>query len=378
MRNLIRTIRQWRFRYRPLVEVLIYEQSLISNLNYFNKRLKPARIAPVLKSNAYGHGLVSVAKILDKQYPPFIIVDSFFEALILRNEKIKSALLVIGYTSSENIKNSNLSGVAYTVTSLEELENLVLGIDSPQELHLKIDTGMHRQGILMEHIDQVILLVKRNPNLLITGICSHLADADGPDSSMTKEQIRKWNDLVELFKKNIPTVVHFHLSATAGFEYSSGISATSMRLGIGLYGIDPTGRYQKHLMPVLEMYSRITSLRLIPAGEAVGYNLTYKADRQMRLATVPVGYYEGVDRRLSNIGEFAMDGKPLPIRGRVSMNMTSIDVTNQDVELGDQVQVISAEIDQPNSVVNIAKQCKTIPYVILVHIPQHLRRTVVD
>ena len=152
-----------------------------------------------------------------------------------------------------------------------------------------------------------------------------------------------------------------------------------MRLGIGLYGINPSPRQRLDLKPALEIRSRVGAVKWIKKGEKLGYNVTYEAEREMPLAVVPTGYTSCVDRRLSNKGFFTINETLCPIVGRVSMNITTVDAgAVDDVQRGDAVTIISLRKEAPNSVENIARLCDTIPYVILVNISPQLRRVVVD
>jgi len=205
-----------------------------------------------------------------------------------------------------------------------------------------------------------------------------LADADGSDSSFTEKQVKAWNDGVKIFRQNFSDIKYFHTSATAGTHYADKIDANVCRLGIGLYGINSSPLTKIDLKPALEMASIISSIKNIPAGEKVGYSVTFQATKPMIVATVPVGYNEGVDRRLSGKGSYKIGGDFCPILGRVSMNISSIDVSGiKDVRLEQEVIVISSKSDDKNSVENLARLCGCIPYEILVHIPQHLRRIIV-
>ena len=169
MRKLFRKIRQKRFNYKSLVEILIYKKNLLHNLNEFKKLNSAVGVAPVLKSNAYGHGLVEIAKILDSENISFLVVDSFYEAMILRNEGIKSKILIIGYSLEENILNSKLRDTAFTIGSLEQLKNISKNLKTKTKFHIKFDTGMHRNGILPKEIEKAIVLIKNNKNIFIEG-----------------------------------------------------------------------------------------------------------------------------------------------------------------------------------------------------------------
>ncbi|MBI4127866.1 MAG: alanine racemase [Parcubacteria group bacterium] len=376
--SLLRDFKRSFSSYRPLVEVLIYRERLLYNLREFERRYPKLAIAPVLKSNAYGHGLSTIARILDGEDLPFLIVDSLFEARLLRHEGIRTPILVIGYTTIENIHRSNLRNIAFTITGFTQLEAVADSLPRPTMFHLKIDTGMHRQGIMPSEVTQAVHLLKQNRQLKLEGVFSHFADADSPDSAFTLKQIERWHEMVSLFKKEFSTIRYYHLSATAGMRYADRIEANMARIGRGLYGIDPVGTSDFELQPVLEMKTIVSAVKELAARDYVGYGLTFRAEKPMKIAVVSVGYFEGVDRRLSNRGVFKIHDQFCPIVGRVSMNITTVNVSSlPDVKEGDEVTVISKEREDPNSIESIAKICDTIPHEILVHIPQHLRRTVV-
>jgi alanine racemase len=213
--------------------------------------------------------------------------------------------------------------------------------------------------------------------LKLEGVCSHLADADNVDDNFTKGQLEKWKKTVLLFKNNFSAIKYFHILATAGAIYGNQDVSNVLRLGLGLYGIDSSPKKELNLQPVLQMRSLVSSLKKISAGEAVGYNAAYKTKIETAVATVPAGYFEGVDRRLSNCGFFKIKDVFCPIVGRVSMNINSIDVTAvPEIKLNDEVILISNNKDDKNSVEHIAKLVETIPWEILVHLPQHLRRKI--
>ena len=346
-----------------LITISISRSSLLYNLDQFKSM---NIVAPVLKSNAYEHGLIEVASILENKVE-FFIIDSYFEAEALRNEDIKTPLLIIGYVKPENINRNKLKNISFTISSIEALES----IQNETKIHLKIDTGMNRQGILLEDIDKSFDLIKNNKNIVLDGICSHLADID--HNGNVENQINIWNNTVEKVKSEFPSIKYAHLSNTFGHNYSEKINANISRLGIGLYGL--TG----DLKPVLEMKTIITGIKKIKRGETVGYARTFTATQDMIIATIPVGYYEGVDRGLSNKGFVKVSGIFCPIVGRVSMNITTIDVSEvPEIKIGDGVIVISRNKKDKNSIENMAKIIdETIPYEIVVHIPSQLRRVVV-
>ncbi len=401
LREMARRVRAMsgKFSYRPLVEVTVSRGALVHNVEEFLRRSPGLHIVPVLKSNAYGHGLAEVAEVLESirrarrdiaARVPFFVVDTYYEALALRRGGVRTPLVVLGYSLVENIigrRRAGLRDVAFTLTSLDQVREVVASVRVRRAFHLKIDTGMRRQGVLLEEVDEALQLIASNPLVVLEGVCSHFADADGADEATTRAQIAVWNEVVMKVRaagKVTQAVQFFHLSATAGQgrAFSDHIDANVARLGIGLYGIEERGAASAGgaLRPALRMESVVSLVKLVRRGEGVGYGLTYRASRDTQVAVVPVGYFEGVDRRLSNQGALLVRGVVCPIVGRVSMNMTTIDVSAVDggVRRGDRVVVISDDAASPNSLVRFSQICGTIPYELLVHVNQGLRRKVVD
>lgn len=376
--QIFRSLQKKFSKYEPLVEVVIKQKNLQHNLKTFQESLpKGMQIAPVLKSNAYGHGLLTVAQILAKEPIAFFVVDSLYEALMLRKNGVKNAILVIGYTSGKNISNYADRSMTFAVTSIEHLRDVAQSVKKQTTIHLKIDTGMHRQGIFPKELEEVALILSQYPLLKIEGICTHLADADNEDEAFTRGQIKAWNDVHDQSCKLFPTIKYTHVAATAGAQLAGTIKANVLRLGLGLYGIAPPIS-DIHLLPVLELWTKISGIKKIQAGKKVGYNSTFTAVRPMTIATIPVGYFEGLDRRLSNQGVVKIQGMECPIIGRVSMNITTVDISEcKNLRIGEPVLAISSRPEDTNAVRHIAKICKCIPYEVLVHIPQNLRRIVV-
>lgn len=386
MRSLLTRFSKSRHPYEPLITIEVSRERLLHNLAQFQAIAPEGKVAPVLKSNAYGHGLIEVAQVLEKSGNtiPFFVVDSYFEAVALRAKKIKTPILVIGYSRPEDIATSRLKNVSFTVTNLETLHSLstfhfALSICS---LHLKLDTGMHRQGILPDEIDEAITLLHSNSHLQLEGITSHLADADNADATFTKNQIKAWNGIAAKFRREFPALRYVHLSNTDGHRFARDIDANVSRLGLGLYGL-PDGQSfmpKLDLKPALEMKTIVTSVKKLAKGESVGYSATFMATNDMTVATIPVGYYEALDRRLSNKGSVLVGPARIacPIVGRISMNITSIDVSKiPNIKVGYSVTVISNNRSDLNSLANMATLAGTIDYELVVHIPAHLKRIVV-
>lgn len=377
LRSFLRKVKRALAPSEPLITVSISKENLLHNLRTYKEAYPDVGIAPVLKSNAYGHGLALVAELLDREGVAFFMVDSLYEAKVLRNSGIRSRIVVMGYVRPEYIAKSTLKDTDYAVTDIEQLRTLAETAHRTVRIHLKLDTGMHRQGIVPDELDVAISLIKTNPHLIVVGVATHLADADNDDSTFTKTQLSRWTEMLETLESAFPSITYRHAAATKGAHWSASYPMNVARVGMGLYGYDTSPSSKLSLKPVLSMRSIVTSLRDVPNGDSVGYNATFTASRDSRIATVPCGYYEGIDRGLSNTGSFLVRNEIAPIAGRVSMNMVSLDVTDiPSVERGDTVTLISRDPEDPNSVLSMARMVGTTPYVILAHLPSHLYRTV--
>lgn len=368
--------------YTPLITVRISRANILHNLEVFAEAVAPAKIAPVLKANAYGHGLVEVAQMLDgDSRVAFLCVDSLFEARVLRDAGVMSSLLVAGYTRPTDIitASAQMNDVAFTISTTEQVRVLAQLVQKPVRIHLKVNTGMNRQGLVMGEIKKALADLCNNPHIIIDGFFTHLASADDPkDDDFTLKQIGQFKEARAMLDK-LPHKPRFiHASNTAGARFAKLLDTNVFRLGLGLYGISPMGESDV-LKPALSMYTIATNIRRLERADSIGYNRTLTVYKPTIMAVIPAGYYEGLDRRLSNKGSVRVRGLVCPIIGRVSMNMAAIDVSAvPTIREGDEVEVISADATAPNSASAMADLCETIPYDILVGINGDLRREVIE
>lgn len=371
MNKLLTYIRKLRDPHIPLVGVYINEDQLRENYRTLTTAaLIP--IAPVLKSNAYGHGLITIAKILEPEKPPFFIVDSFYEAQSIRHSGVMTSLLIIGYTLNANILTNRMENISFMILSIESLRELSNTIKKPTTIHLKIDTGMHRHGIMPLEVDIALTIIQSNKHIVLDGICTHFADAES-DVPFTNLQQTKWDTAITAIKKRFPNIKYIHSQNSAGIAGNFNTHATVARSGLALYGFSPITT----IKPILTLKTIIDNIQTVEPGESIGYSRTFIASKLMKIATIPVGYYEGIDRRLSNNGFIEIHNVMCPIIGRVSMNITTIDITNVlNANIGDEVIVFSSENTKENSLKTSATRINTIIYELLVHIPATLRRIV--
>jgi len=373
MRAILKLYRKHKYNYKNLVKINIYKNNLLFNYSYF-KKLTKLLIAPVLKSNAYGHGLVEIAKIFDKFLLPFFVVDNYSEAFILKNENIKNKILIAGYTDIKNILKNKLKNIIFSVGNIEQLNYLIINCTKKTYIDIKVDTGMNRQGLILNDYFKVLLKLKENKNLILHGVFSHLADIN--NKALLKKQIKNWN-LIQANTNKFYSNLVYHLGSTSSAGIVNTFKSNVLRLGLGLYGYDPNLINSTDIKPALEMNSTLTNIKKVNKGDFIGYNSTFKASQRMVLGIVPVGYYEGVDLRLSNNGYFYYKQTPCKIIGRVSMNISIFDITKVNKpKISEEIKIISKNKYNKNSVINICKQINTIPYEILVKIPLNLKRNI--
>lgn len=368
--------------YHTLNKIEISKDNLIQNYKYLSSLSKKVRVAPVIKSNGYGHGIIEVAKILDSldtfhvSSRPFFCVDSLYEAYELLKADIRTPILIMGYTDSENLKVKKIP-FSYAVFDLETAE--ILNDHQPGcGIHIFVDTGMNREGIQIEDLPNFLKNLRGFKNLKIEGLMSHLASADNSKDPLNKIQITNFKKALQICKKNQINLKWIHLSNSDGLlnyvpTWNVGIQNMA-RVGLALCGIS----HDHNLKPVLTLKSKIIQIKKLKKGMRVGYSGTFTAKKEMLLGVLPLGYYDGLDRRLSNKGSVLVNGTICPIIGRVSMNITTVDLSKLDNPyIGQEVIVYSDNPKDPNSIENAAKLCKTIPYVILVHLAASIKRVII-
>lgn len=351
----------------------IDRKALHYNVGQFLKLIpEKTKFMAVVKSNAYGHGLVQVAKQLATPNPKsntlnsrlWLGVDSIVEASRLRREGIKNSILVLGSTLPSRIKEAAENGIILTVSSFDALSALSK-IKNPPVFHIKIDTGMHRQGFLPAEtfsakggsaLGGKLIKFLKHSKLSPRGIFTHFASAkDIAYPTYTLEQLKKFNAVVSVFKKAGFRNLIRHASASGGTLLFSESHLDMVRVGMGIYGYFPSeeSRIKNqessfNLRPVLTWKTVVSEIKEIPAGSFVGYDLTECVHRKTRIAVLPIGYWHGYDRGLSVVGEVLIRGKRAKVLGRISMDMTVVDVTDiPKVLVGDETVLIGKQVPRP-------------------------------
>jgi alanine racemase len=365
-------------QYYNLNNIYISSSALISNYKYLCSLSPNSAICPVLKSNAYGHGITTTAKIFDSLGAPFLFVDSLYEAYELYKQKVKTKIFIMGYTDPRNLmfKKLPFSYAVYDIKTAQTLNQFQPGC----AVHIFIDTGMNREGVSLESLPKFLNQLKKLQNIKIEGLMSHLATADDlSETNLFEHQISTYHQALGILHKNGINPEWRHLGASSGLFRIKDGTFNLFRTGKSIYGISPLAdKLVRKLRPVLTFESTIALVKDIPKNSRVGYGASYVASREMKIAIVAAGYYDGLDRRLSNKGFVEVKSVLCPIVGRASMNMTTIDVSKvKNIKVGDKVTIFSPSPKMINSISNSAKVSETIPYDLLVHLASSIKRTII-
>ncbi len=372
-------------RYRVLNEIIVTKECLLHNYHYFSSLHSGMSIAPVVKSNAYGHGLVQIAKCFDELRPAMLCVDSLYEAYELFTSGITTPIFIMGYTNPVNYNVWKSLPFIFSVSDHQSV-HMLSKYQPGARVHITVDTGMCRLGLQEHEVGKFIQTLKKYPNLRIEGIYSHLSQADDPKkATFTKKQISTFKRIVGLFEDSGYRFTWKHIAASAGIESVRDPYFTLARVGLGLYGYSPfsahtsEGRKQrKHLQPALMLISHVAHVKHVFPGDMVGYGGTYRVKQNEDIAVLPIGYNEGLSRTLSNCGVVRVKDTYSPIIGRISMNMTTVKISRTiHVTSGDEVVVISPHTADRNSLYRLAQLEGTIPYTVLTALSPSIRRRII-
>lgn len=363
------TLRTW---------IEVDKKAIYNNIAEFRKIIKPdVKLMAIVKSNAYGHGLVDFAQIAESRVDWFG-ADSITEGLKLRQKGIKKPILVLGYTLPSRVGDASQNDISLSISTLESLRHLTT-LKNPPKIHLKIDTGMHRQGFFLKDLPNVSKILKSNQKIKLEGIYSHLAAAkDRLYPSISVKQIEEFKEADKILREYCKNYLR-HICASAGTILYPEAHFDLVRIGIGSYGIFSTNEIKIQsnikLKPALNWKSIISEIKDLPTGAFIGYDLTEKVLKSSKIAIIPIGYWHGFDRGLSSIGEILVKNKRCKILGRVSMDMITIDISNEPrVRIGDEVVILGRSKKETISAEEMAQKIGTTNYEIITRINPLIKR----
>ena len=321
------------------------------------------KILPLLKADAYGHGAVELAKRCDPRHVGMIGVALLEEALELRQAGITLPILVLGPLGEPQVRAAVDHDITLGVPGPEELEIVArVARDRDVTIHLKLDTGMGRMGCIETDMPRVAELIRSAPRLKVDAIYSHFANASDVRDPFTEEQRARFHSLVETLREAGITASRTHLANSAAAM--RGITdGDFVRIGVALLGAEALDVDSPRLEPLMRWRSEVARLKEVPAGSSIGYGRTFFTQRPSRIATIPVGYADGYARRLSNQADMLVRGRRVPLVGRVSMDLITLDVTDvPEAAVGDEVVLLGRQGEEEITAEELASKLDTISY----------------
>ncbi len=353
--------------------------AIVHNLNYFRAKIKSdTKIMAMVKAFSYGSGSFEIANILQFHRVDFLAVAYADEGIELRKAGITMPIMVMNpeEQSYDSMLQYNLEPEIYSfrVLSLfeETLKRSEHDSEHPIPIHIKLDTGMHRLGFDEDEVNELIVRIKNNKHLTVKSVFSHLAATDESEhDDFTWQQIKKFNEMSAKIKSHFTYPIMKHILNSAGITRFPDAQFNMVRLGIGLYGIGVGASEQAHLQNVSTLKTSISQIKNIPANETIGYSRKGIATRDIQIATVPIGYADGLSRKLSGgKGKMIVNGQYAPIIGNVCMDMCMIDITDINANENDEVIVFG----EAYPITEVAKDVGTIPYEILTNVSRRVKR----
>lgn len=350
---------------------------------------KDIEIAALLKANAYGHGLKEMAELYYSEGISILMVHSLEEALILKKLKLKVRIIIIGPLNKSGVETALKNGFEITVYQIDTLKlcrKLQKNIKKSCKIHLKIETGTQRQGLNVKDIPLFIKELQSFKNLKLMGLSSHFANVeDINDVKYYQKQLHLFKQANDQFVKAGIKFKSLHFACSAAVFLYPETHFDIIRPGISMYGyysspqLKDIFNHKSPLKPVLSWKTRISQIKEVSENEGVGYGLTFKTARKSRIAVLPIGYYDGYDRSLSNKGICLLHGKKVMVRGRICMNMFMIDVTDiKQAKVGDVVTLIGSSGDETITADDLATLTNTISYEVLARLNPLIPKIVVE
>jgi len=356
----------------------IDRSALRHNVALLREKFGPrVEILAVVKANAYGHGMVEVAKTIADQANIFGVAN-LEEAMKLR-AAVPNPIVILGPALPRERSAIAEHGIIPSISTLEEARDFHrIATERKVEINFKVDTGMGRMGVVAKHALAVFKEVSRLPNIKVHSVSTHLP-VSNEDETFTREQLSRFRELIRRLRSEVPGDYKVHALQTVGTFAFADEPFDIVRPGILIYGISPLPEFQKLLRPALTWKTRITLIRDMPAGHGISYGRTFITPRDMRVATLSCGYADGYPRHLSNTGASVLvRGQRCPLLGRVTMDLIVIDISQvPGAALGDEVMLLGRQGSEEVSCTELAERAQTITWDITTRIGVRVRRVYV-
>ncbi len=356
-------------------------KALLSNLQQIRKQIGDREILAVVKANAYGHGALPIAQYLNQHLskPPLWAVAFLEEGIALRSGGISGPIILMTGAPLAQVKEivaHDLCPVIYDAETLQALSRTAMAAQKEIAVHVKIDTGMGRLGILPEKALTFIEAAVKTPGIRLDGILSHFAHPDLADAEFTGGQLHAFQKVIHALEQKGIKIPYRHMANSAAVVGFKDAYLNLIRPGLMLYGYSNIeNRKAFRLAPVMRVKARVIALKTMPAGTSISYGRTYFTQQESRIATVSLGYADGYPCSLSNRSEMIAQGQRVPVVGRVCMDMTMVDVTSvPTLKVGDWLTAMGVEGEQSIWADQLAKWADTHPYEILCGFGPRVRR----
>ncbi|MEY4731438.1 MAG: alanine racemase [Candidatus Parcubacteria bacterium] len=365
----------------------IHRDAVQRNIRTFRRLIGPnVKLWSVVKSNAYGHGLYAFTPLAEQAGVDGFCVDSVVEGLSLRRAGVKKPILTLGPTLPPRLIPARKSDIAVSIPTFEAL-HAISGVKDPPKFHLKIDTGMHRQGFYLHDVPKVVKALTKlriSKSKQLEGVFTHFASAkDLNYPTYTDMQFAQFEKAVAMLRKAGFRRLIRHAAATGGTLIGKNYHLDAVRVGIGLYGLWPSKELEVQLgsrirlAPALSWRTAVAEVKRLMPGDYVGYDLTERVRRPTVAAVLPIGYWHGFPRSLSSVGEVLIRGKRARVLGRVSMAMIVVDATDARPRVGDTAIVIGKNGRDELSAADVAARAGTIHYELVTQLNPLMERVVV-
>lgn len=342
---------------------------------------KDTKITAVIKADGYGHGAISIGQTLLDNGANRFAVATLSEAIQLRSSFLDIEIMVLGYTPNDLVKDiisNNIIQTVYTIEQARLFSKVALELNQKMTIHIKIDSGMNRLGMQdnQKTIDSILEMSKLE-GLIVEGIFTHFAMADEVDKEYTNKQVKIYKKIVDALEKEGLNIPLKHVSNSAAIIDMPELNMDMVRAGIMLYGLYPS-EYVNHenvnLKEVMCLKAKISQVKEIPKGTGISYGLSYKCDKDSFVATLPIGYADGLTRMLSGKASVVVNGVIVPIIGNICMDQCIIDVTGLDVNIGDEVVLFGGNDSNGISIDSVSNLLNTINYEIVCMINKRVPR----
>ena len=353
-------------------EAIINLRNLCKNYKFIKNTVYNSKIMAVVKADAYGHGLISIAKTLCNEGVYGFSVALISEAKELIAHGISNPILHLGQFDVSEIDAYQTGQIRCTINSIDDAKRLIeFSKESSSEInaHLKIDTGMGRMGLPYEYAEKLIYYLSDHNEINIEGLYSHFSSAD-KDNEYTDIQLKRFIKIKEIAEKRLPEIKYFHISNSSAIINDNKATFNMVRPGLSLYGISPIYESNPKIIPIMELKAPVVLIKNMKKGHHIGYHRTYQLEKESSVALIQAGYADGIPTSFANNGSVLYRGNKYPIIGKISMDLTCVLNHNKKLKTGNKVTFWSSDY----RLEDIAKNNKKNPYEILTNISKRVAR----